>query len=262
MSTASFEDVVQRLRRATHVVALTGAGVSAASGIPTFRGPNGLWKKVRPETLATPEAFANDPTLVWEWYDWRRGVVQQAQPNPAHHVLARWTRERAGFTLVTQNVDGLHERAGADRLVRLHGSIWHVRCSTPCDAGRTDWLDATVPLPRLPPPCPHCGGFVRPAVVWFGEPLDPQVLLRASHVAEAAEVFMVIGTSSVVYPAAGLVHHARRHGAFTVELNTEATAISTDVDASVIGPAADSLSRLDAAAGSDAGTSARARHTG
>jgi NAD-dependent deacetylase len=249
-SMASFEDVVQRLRRATHVVALTGAGVSAASGIPTFRGPDGLWKKVRAETLATPEAFANDPRLVWEWYDWRRGMVRQAQPNQAHEVLGRWTRERAGFTLVTQNVDGLHERAGADRLVRLHGSIWHVRCSTPCDAGRADWLDATVPQPRLPPSCPHCGGLVRPAVVWFGEALDPHVLSRASRAAAAAEVFMVIGTSSVVYPAAGLVHHARRHGAFTVELNTEATAITTDVDASLLGPAAETLPQLDAAAGS------------
>jgi NAD-dependent deacetylase len=244
----SFEDVVDRLRRAARVVALTGAGVSSASGIPTFRGADGLWKKVRAETLATPEAFVSDPKLVWEWYDWRRGMVQRAQPNQAHEVLGRWTRERTGFTLVTQNVDGLHERAGAERLIRLHGSIWHVRCSKPCAAGRVDWPDATVPHPRLPPTCPHCGDLVRPGVVWFGEPLDPQVLSRASQAAAAADVFMVIGTSSVVYPAAGLVHHAKRHGAFSVELNTEPTAISTDVDASLLGPAADTLSQLDVAA--------------
>ncbi len=153
---ASYEDVVQRLRRATHVVALTGAGVSAASGIPTFRGADGLWKKIRAETLATPEAFANDPKLVWEWYDWRRGVVRQARPNQAHEVLGRWTRERAGFTLVTQNVDGLHERAGADRLVRLHGPILARpsgvrRPATP--AASTGWTrpcHSRACLPRVP----------------------------------------------------------------------------------------------------------------
>ncbi len=127
------ERVAEVLKNARRVTALTGAGVSAASGIPTFRGADGLWKKVRAETLATPEAFDNDPKLVWEWYDWRRQMVAQARPNPAHDVLARWTRERPGFTLITQNVDGLHELAGAERLVRLHGSIWHVRCYQPCD---------------------------------------------------------------------------------------------------------------------------------
>jgi NAD-dependent deacetylase len=239
--------VVERLRSATRVVALTGAGVSAASGIPTFRGADGLWHKVRPQTLATPEAFERDPKLVWEWYDWRRGMVQQTVPNGAHEILGRWTRHRTGFTLITQNVDGLHERAGADPLLRLHGSLWHVRCWQACARGKEDWLDTTVPQPRLPPSCPHCGGLVRPAVVWFGEPLDPTVLRRATEAAARADVFLVIGTSSVVYPAAGLAGHARRHGAFTVELNTEATAISGDVDASLLGPAAETLARLDEA---------------
>jgi NAD-dependent deacetylase len=241
--------VAERLRSAGRVVALTGAGVSAASGIPTFRGADGLWKKVRPQTLATPEAFEQDPKLVWEWYDWRRGMVRQAVPNGAHEVLGRWTRQRAGFTLITQNVDGLHERAGAESLLRLHGSIWHVRCAQACERGRKDWLDTTVPQPRLPPTCPHCGGLVRPAVVWFGEPLDPDVLRQATAAAEGAEVFLVVGTSSVVYPAAGLAGHAKRHGAFTVELNTEATAISGEVDVSLLGPAADTLAALEAALG-------------
>ena len=138
---------------------MTGAGVSAASGIPTFRGENGLWRKVHAETLATPEAFERDPKLVWEWYDWRRGMIRSAEPNAAHDVLARWTTSRDGFTLITQNVDGLHERAGAERLVRLHGSIWHVRCFRPCEAGRANWLEETVPLPNLPPRCPHCGAY-------------------------------------------------------------------------------------------------------
>ena len=243
---SELDRVAQRIARARVVTALTGAGVSAASGIPTFRGTDGLWKKVRAETLATPEAFENDPKLVWEWYDWRRQMVAQARPNPAHDVLARWTRERPGFTRITQNVDGLHEKAGAERLVRLHGSIWHVRCWQPCDAGRRDWRDETAPLPTLPPRCPHCGGIVRPGVVWFGEGLDPEDVARATD-ATACEVFLTIGTSAVVYPAAGLVHQAKRRGAFTVEINLEATEASQVVDVALRGPAAEILPRLDAA---------------
>ena len=236
--------VAERLRRATHVTALTGAGVSAASGVPTFRGENGLWRKVRAETLATPEAFASDPKLVWEWYDWRRQMIRGVEPNPAHKVLARWTRERPGFSLITQNVDGLHERAGAERLLRLHGSIWHVRCWRGCEAGRRDWLDDTVPHPKLPPPCPHCGGLIRPGVVWFGEPLDPAVVDEAVRATSTCEVFLSIGTSSVVYPAAGFLHQARRRGAFTVEINTDPTEASSLVDVALRGPAEEILSEL------------------
>jgi NAD-dependent deacetylase len=242
--------VAGRLRVASRVTAITGAGVSAASGIPTFRGADGLWKQVRAETLATPEAFEHDPRFVWEWYDWRRQIINAAQPNAAHHVLGRWTRERSGFTLITQNVDGLHERAGAERLIRLHGSIWHVRCWANCPAGRSDWLDATVPHPRLPPPCPHCGAIVRPGVVWFGEPLDPAIVAAATAAAAASDVFLTIGTSSVVYPAAGLVHHAKHHGAFTVEINPDATEISSAVDVSIKGKAEDVLAILSEEIGS------------
>ena len=237
-------DLADRLRKATRVTALTGAGVSAASGIPTFRGADGLWKKVRAETLATPEAFERDPKLVWEWYDWRRQMITGAAPNDAHHVLARWTRERPGFTLITQNVDGLHERAGAERLIRLHGSIWHVRCWRECAAGRADWLDPTVPQPRLPPTCPHCGAIVRPGVVWFGEPLDASVIAAASRAAAACEIFLTIGTSSVVYPAAGLIYHAKRHGAFTAEINPDVTEASGTVDLAIRGRAEQTLLEL------------------
>jgi NAD-dependent deacetylase len=230
-------EVAERLRAAHTIAALTGAGVSAASGVPTFRGADGLWKKMRAETLATPEAFERDPKLVWEWYDWRRQMIRGVSPNGAHDVLARWTRERPGFTLITQNVDGLHERAGAERLVRLHGSIWHVRCWQGCAAGRQDWLDETVPQHRLPPSCPHCGGLVRPGVVWFGEPLDPSVVNAAAQAAAQCDVFLSIGTSSVVYPAAGLLHQARHHGAFTVEINTEETGASASVDVALRGEA-------------------------
>lgn len=241
----ALEAVASRLRTAVRITALTGAGVSAASGIPTFRGPDGLWRKVRAETLATPDAFANDPKLVWEWYDWRRGMITGASPNAAHDVLARWTTSLNGFTLITQNVDGLHERAGADPILRLHGSIWHVRCARPCADGTRDWLDATVPMPKLPPACPHCGAYVRPGVVWFGESLDPAIVRAASDAASNCEVFLTIGTSSIVYPAAGLVHEARRRGAFVVEINTESTAASTVVDVQLLGRAEEVLTQLD-----------------
>jgi NAD-dependent deacetylase len=236
----AFERAIDALRRARTITAVTGAGVSAASGIPTFRGPDGLWKKVRPETLATPEAFERDPKLVWEWYDWRRQVIREARPNPAHDVLARWTRDRPDFTLITQNVDGLHERAGTERLIRLHGSIWHVRCWQRCEAGRRSWRDETAPYPNLPPRCPHCGGLLRPGVVWFGEGLDPTDVIAAADAARC-DVFFTIGTSSVVYPAAGLVSQAKRHGAVTIEINTEATEASGEVDISIRGKAEEVL---------------------
>jgi NAD-dependent deacetylase len=241
---ASIADIADRLRAATRVTAFTGAGISAASGIPTFRGDDGLWRKVRAETFATPEAFANDPKLVWEWYDWRRQVIQSVAPNAAHDVLARWTRERPGFTLVTQNVDGLLERAGADPIIRLHGSLWHLRCWTGCEAGATDWRDDTAPLATLPPRCPHCGGMARPAVTWFGEPLDADALDAAARAAADADVLLAIGTSAQVYPAAGLVPLARRHGAFIVEINPDATQASGLVDAAIRAPAEEALAEL------------------
>ena len=236
--------VIERLRAARRITVLTGAGVSAASGVPTFRGADGLWRKVRAETLATPEAFENDPKLVWEWYDWRRQKIRDAQPNAAHDVLAKWTRERPGVTVITQNVDGLHERAGTERLVRLHGSIWRLRCWQHCAAAPRDWHDDTTPLPNLPPRCPHCNGLARPAVVWFGEPLDPEDVRRASEVA-SCDVFLTVGTSAIVYPAAGLVHEAKRHGAFTVEINVEATEATSVVDVALQGKAEEILKTLD-----------------
>jgi len=232
------------LRAARRISILTGAGVSAASGIPTFRGNDGLWRKVRAETLATPEAFENDPKLVWEWYDWRRSMIRDARPNAAHDVLARWTRDRPGVTLITQNVDGLHERAGAERLVRLHGSIWHLRCWRRCPDGAADWLDETAPLPTLPPRCPHCGGLARPGVVWFGEGLDPNIL-AAADAATHCDVFLTVGTSAVVYPAAGLVHQAKRRGAMTIEINTDTTEASGTVDLAFRGKAEEALAELD-----------------
>ena len=234
------------LRRARTITAVTGAGVSAASGIPTFRGPGGLWKTFRPETLATPSAFARDPRLVWEWYDWRRQRIKDARPNAAHDVLAAWTRERPGFTLITQNVDGLHERAGARNAIRLHGSIWELKCWTPCRDGETPWLDETVPFADLPPRCRHCDGIARPAVVWFGERLDPHITAAAER-ATGCDVFLSIGTSTIVYPAAGLLHQAKRHGAMTVEINAEATEATGVVDIALRGGAEEILPALASA---------------
>ena len=240
--------LIEVLRGATTITALTGAGVSAASGIPTFRGADGLYKNVNALSLATPEAFERDPRFVWEWYDWRRQKIQGAQPNAAHDVLAAWTRARSGVTVITQNVDGLHERAGTDRLIRLHGSIWHVRCWNRCGAAPRGWRDDTVPFPSLPPLCPHCGGLVRPGVVWFGETLDYEDVAAASA-ATHCDVFLTIGTSAIVHPAAGLVYQARRHGAITVEINPEATDSSDHVDLSIRGKAEEVLQEIKNAVG-------------
>jgi NAD-dependent deacetylase len=236
------EELVTRLRTARAIVVLTGAGVSAASGVPTFRGADGLWRHYRAEDLATPEAFAHDPRTVWEWYDWRRSVIAGCAPNAAHEVLAKWS-ERPGFTLITQNVDGLHERAGTANVIRFHGSIWELRCAAEC--GAPPWEDRTTPLTTLPPKCPSCGGLARPGVVWFGETIDPDVLERSSRAAAGADVLLSIGTSSLVYPAAGLLHHARRAGAFSAEINPGATGASGDVDLAIAAPAEDALPMLD-----------------
>ncbi|MGH9367969.1 MAG: SIR2 family NAD-dependent protein deacylase [Thermoanaerobaculia bacterium] len=226
------ERLARRLRSARRVTVLTGAGVSAASGIPTFRGSEGLWKSFRPEELATPEAFARDPETVWEWYAWRRELVARARPNRAHEVLSGWSRRFPEFTLVTQNVDGLHERAGTRNVVRFHGSLWELVCWNACERSPRRWSDERVPFPEMPPRCPCCGGLARPGVVWFGEAIDAEVYER-SLAATGCDVCLVVGTSSVVYPAAGLAAEARRRGAFTAEINPETTEASDSVDLAI-----------------------------
>jgi NAD-dependent deacetylase len=236
------EELITQLRAAGSIVVVTGSGVSAASGVPTFRGKDGLWRNVRAEDLATPDAFAHDPKTVWEWYDWRRTVIAGCQPNAAHEVLARWST-RPGFTLITQNVDGLHERVGTANVIRFHGSLWELRCAADC--GAVPWEDRRTPLEPLPPSCPGCGGLARPGVVWYGETIDPDVLERSSVAAEHADVFLSVGTSSLVYPAAGLLHLARRSGAFTVEINPGATGESHAIDLPIAAPAEDALPMLE-----------------
>jgi NAD-dependent deacetylase len=233
----------EALPRAKYVAALTGAGISAESGIPTFRGPGGLWRNYHPHELATPEAFVRDPRLVWEWYDWRRGIIAKAQPNAGHVALAnlegRMAETGGQFALVTQNVDGLHERAGSRNIAKLHGDIWLVRC---VDCGREERNDQ-VPLPVLPPHC-NCGGLLRPGVVWFGEPLPPAEWQRAFEASQRAEIFLVVGTSAAVYPAAGLVEVAQNAGARVAIVNAEPTPLDSAADWILQGRAGEILPRL------------------
>jgi NAD-dependent deacetylase len=227
-----------RLREARHVVVITGAGVSAESGLRTFRGNEkdmgSLWKDFDPMTLATPEAFEANPEVVTRWYDWRRLGCLAAEPNPGHAALARLEKLLVGrggtLTLLTQNVDRLHQRAGSENVVELHGSIIQWRC-TRCGNRVTPGPE---PMPEFPMRSPW-GGLLRPDVVWFGEAL-PEEAVDAAHAAAAdCDVFISVGTSSVVYPAAGFVHMAGARGAFTAEINAEETAISSRVDVTIRG---------------------------
>ena len=224
------EQIRQLLRTTDRITVLTGAGISTESGIPTFRGPGGLWRNFRAEELATPQAFQRDPQLVWEWYNWRREVISKAEPNPGHHALVDLEKRTPKFTLVTQNVDGLHERAGSRNVIRIHGSIWEERCSK-CGRSATG-------------SCNACGAITRPGVVWFGEPLDPGVWDNAQKAVETARVLLVIGTSAVVYPAASLVPLAKHSGATVVEVNPDATPVSSSVDYSLRGTAGEILPGL------------------
>ena len=223
------------LEAASSVVVLTGAGISAESGVPTFRGQGGLWKKFRAEDLATPEAFARDPRLVWEWYDSRRAALAQVAPNAGHRALAELEARKPQFTLVTQNVDGLHDRAG----------IWTQESgdrSQETGVG-SERRDERTPLPELPPCC-ECGGMLRPGVVWFGEPLPAAVWERAQKATREAEVLLVVGTSATVYPAAGLVPLAMSAGARVIECNVEETPFSSGLDRSLRGRAGEVLPQL------------------
>lgn len=234
VSDEKLDALAQRLKRAARVTILTGAGVSAASGVPTFRGNGGLWRQFRAEDLATPGAFSRDPVLVWEWYAWRRELIAACRPNRAHEVIARWSKAFERCTVITQNVDDLHVQAGTANLVRVHGSLWELSCWKAC--GASPWRDESVPLQALPPSCPVCGGLARPSVVWFGESL-PSKQLQAAAGACDCEVFLTVGTSALVYPAAGLAREAKSRGAFTAELNLEVTPASSEVDLAIHGPA-------------------------
>ena len=232
--------LVTRLRAARRVAVLTGAGISAESGVPTFReAQTGLWARYNPEDLATPDAFRRNPKLVWEWYASRQERVRQVEPNPGHFALVMMERQIAEFTLITQNVDGLHRRAGSHQVLELHGNLFRAKCFDE-DRPVESWPDST----EIPPRCPRCGGLLRPDVVWFGEMLPAGALRAAEQAAATAEVFFSIGTSALVYPAADLPFTALRAGATVVEINLQPTPLSPYVSFSLNGPAGEILPAL------------------
>jgi len=218
--------LVEFIRTSPCVVALTGAGVSQESGLRTFRDARtGLWAQYKPEDLASPEAFARDPRLIWDWYAWRREAVKAVRPNPGHYALAEMSRYISEFTLVTQNVDGLHRMAGSPDVIELHGNIQRVRCSM-CGRFADQWSDDHERVPR----CSICDGLLRPDVVWFGEPLPRAELQAAIDASRNCRLFFSIGTSGVVQPAAALAYAAHDHGAMVVEINTEPTPLTPKAD--------------------------------
>ena len=229
------------LETAQRVTVLTGAGVSAESGVPTFRGEDGLWHGRRPEEVATPQAFLENPEDVWEFYFWRRENLASIQPNPAHHTLASWETRFPSFQLITQNVDGLHAAAGSRNVIRLHGSIWRVRC-TSCrrEAERREPLDRPIPY------CPDCGEALRPAIVWFGEPLELESLEASMMHTRECDLFLSIGTSALVQPAASLPVMALESGATVIEINPEPTPLSGLATVCLRGPAGQVLPDLEA----------------
>jgi NAD-dependent deacetylase len=243
MAESSFEihsGLVNSLRSARRVAALTGAGISAESGVPTFReAQTGLWSRYSPQELATPAAFRKDPRLVWEWYAWRGELTARAQPNPGHLALVEMERRIPQFTLITQNVDGLHRRAGSHNILELHGNLQRIKCMDEgCLVER--WIDDG----QVPPRCPNCEGLLRPDVVWFGENLPVEALQAAWDAAEAADVFFSIGTSTLVEPAASLPFVAHQHGAVVVEINLHETPLTRLATYSLKGPSGQVLPAL------------------
>jgi len=205
------------LSKANHIIAFTGSGISSESGIPTFRGKDGLWKQFRAQDLATPHAFSNNPKLVWEWYDWRRQIIAKKEPNPGHKTLAQWENSFSSFYVVTQNIDGLHQKAGSEKIIELHGNIWKLRCTQ--EGSITE--DHTCPLKEIPPKCKNCGALLRPHVVWFGEALNRDYLNKAIELSSKADLIFVIGTSALVYPAASIPMTAKESGVEIIEITSK-----------------------------------------
>jgi NAD-dependent deacetylase len=233
-------ELIRQLAAARRVTVLTGAGVSAESGVPTFRdAQTGLWVNFKPEELATPRAFRRNPRLVWEWYDWRRKRVATVQPNPAHHALAEMEKLFPHFALITQNVDGLHQRAGSRNVIELHGNITRTKCF---DEGTViaSWTDTG----DVPPKCPNCGGLLRPDVVWFEEPMPEAEMEQAVEASTHCDIFFSIGTSAVVYPAASLPFEALRSGATVVEINPQPTPFTDEAHYVLTGAAGVVLPQL------------------
>ncbi len=236
------ERVASMVKNSQYTTVLTGAGISAESGIPTFRGKNGLWNKYRPEDLATPQAFERDPKLVWEWYLWRMKLIFSKKPNLGHKALAEM--EKRGFikSIITQNVDDLHERAGSRNVIHLHGTLRDVICSNRTCGYRTE---ANMILKEtIPPVCPKCESLLRPGVVWFGESLPAEELNRAFHEAERSEIILVVGTSAVIQPAASIPLITKQKGGKIIEINPDVTPLTSVADESIRCKAGEALTAI------------------
>jgi NAD-dependent deacetylase len=234
------DELIRFLRKAERVAALTGAGVSQESGLRTFRdAQTGLWTQYKPTELASPEAYENNPKLVWDWYAWRREAIKGVRPNPGHYALVEMSHHVPDFTLITQNVDNLHRMAGSPDVIELHGNLQRVKCSS-CGQQAKDWNDADDGVPQ----CESCGGLLRPDVVWFGESLPRTELESAVEAARACHVFFSIGTSGTVQPAASLAYAARNRGAAIVEINAEPTPLTEKVDFALHGKSGEILPAL------------------
>jgi NAD-dependent deacetylase len=233
------KEVADVMMNSNYFVALTGAGISKESNVPTFRGEDGLWRNYDAMELATPSAFARNPTLVWEWYSWRQGLIGNCEPNPAHNTLASWEERGILKTLITQNVDGLHFRAGSVNVHEVHGDLWALKCVS-CDyRGRLDKPALGIPS------CPHCSSNLRPDVVWFGESLDPIIMKRVYTELELTDVCIVIGTSALVQPAASFPIIVKQRGGKIIEVNIEQTMLTPVVDYHISGKAGEILPILD-----------------
>jgi NAD-dependent deacetylase len=232
------KSLIDALKKSSSIVFFTGAGVSSESGIPTFRGSEGLWNKFKPEELANFNAFIKNPQLVWEWYNYRKKIIHEANPNPAHLTIAEMQNYFKDVTVVTQNVDNLHRRAGSKKIFELHGNIERNFCID-CKNFHNEELDFSDGVPRC-----HCGGLIRPDVVWFGEYLPEDQFLGGEKAAIKSDIFFVVGTSVVVYPAAGLVYTAKASGALIVEINLEETSLSSSANYSYFGKAGEILPQI------------------
>lgn len=239
MENEAIRQLAEQIKTSSRVVALTGAGISQESGVPTFRGKDGLWQNFRAEELATPDAFNRDPVLVWRWYDWRRSLIKPLKPNSGHHALVNLEKRSQYFTLVTQNVDGLHRAAGSENPIEMHGTLWRVRCLE-C---KKIFENRDVPI-KILPKCEACGGLLRPHVVWFGESLDEKILHTIYTRLQRAQVMLIVGTSGGVQPAASFGIVAKRAGAFVAELNRSNTPQSSLFDLSIQGKAGELLPQL------------------